>query len=30
MDYYDKPTAQEAVRRAQDIVAFVETQIAGI
>jgi HEPN domain-containing protein len=30
MDYYDKPTDQEAVRRAQDIVAFVETQIAGI
>ncbi len=29
MDYYDKPTAQEAVRRAQDIVAFVEAQIVG-
>lgn len=30
MDYYDKPTAQEAVHRAQDIVDFVETQVAGI
>lgn len=30
MDYYDKPTAQEAVRRAHDIVDFVEAQIAGV
>lgn len=30
MDYYDKPTAHEAVRRAHDIVDFVEAQTAGI
>lgn len=30
MDYYDKPTAQEAVKLAARIVEFVEQQIAGI
>lgn len=30
MDYYDEPTAQEAVELAASIIRFVEQQIAGI
>jgi hypothetical protein len=29
MDYYDEPTAQEAIELAARIVEFVERQIAG-
>jgi HEPN domain-containing protein len=30
MDYYDQPTAKEAVDCAQDILEFVKTKIKGL